>query len=280
MPKIVKEMIHAKGIDIGIYTEDFQSEYISITDIARYKSDEPKDVIKNWMRGKDTLEFLGLWEQLHNSNFKGVEFDSFRTLAGSNAFTMSPKKWIETTNAIGIVSKSGRYGGTYAHSDIAFEFASWISPEFKLYIIKDYKRLKSEENSRLSLNWNLNRELSKLNYRIHTDAIKANLIPPELTSAQISYTYASEADMLNVVLFGKTAKQWRDENQNETGNIRDQATIYQLLLLSNLESYNAILIQQGKSQAERMKLLHELAVQQMTTMSTLDLKKLPGIEVK
>lgn len=280
MPKIVKEMIHAKGIDIGIYTEDFQSEYISITDIARYKSDEPKDVIKNWMRGKDTLEFLGLWEQLHNSNFKGVEFDSFRTQAGSNAFTMSPKKWIEATNAIGIVSKSGRYGGTYAHSDIAFEFASWISPEFKLYIIKDYKRLKSEENSRLSLNWNLNRELSKLNYRIHTDAIKANLIPPELTSAQISYTYASEADMLNVVLFGKTAKQWRDENQNETGNIRDQATIYQLLVLSNMESYNAILIQQGKSQAERMKLLRELAVQQMTTMSTLDLKKLPGIEVK
>ena len=280
MSKIVKEVIHANGMDIGIYTEDFQNEYISITDIARYKSDEPKDVIKNWMRGKDTLEFLGLWEQLHNPYFKGVEFDSFRTQAGANAFTMSPKKWIEATNAMGIVSKSGRYGGTYAHSDIAFEFASWISPEFKLYIIKDYKRLKAEENSRLSLNWNLNRELSKLNYRIHTDAIKANLIPPELTPAQISYTYASEADMLNVVLFGKTAKQWRDENQNETGNIRDQATIYQLLVLSNMESYNAILIQQRKSQAERMKLLHELAVQQMTTMSMLDLKKLPGIEVK
>ena len=242
MSKMVKEVIHANGIDIGIYTEDFQNEYISITDIARYKSDEPKDVIKNWMRGKDTLEFLGLWEQLHNPYFKGVEFDSFRTQAGANAFTMSPKKWIEATNAMGIVSKSGRYGGTYAHSDIAFEFASWISPEFKLYIIKDYKRLKAEENSRLSLNWNLNRELSKLNYRIHTDAIKANLIPPELTPAQISYTYASEADMLNVVLFGKTAKQWRDENQNETGNIRDQATIYQLLVLSNMDSYNAILI--------------------------------------
>ena len=260
------------------YTEDFQNEYISITDIARYKSDEPEDVIKNWMRGKDTLEFLGLWEQLHNPYFKGGEFDSFRTQAGANAFTMSPKKWIEATNAMGIVSKSGRYGGNYAHSDIAFEFASWISPEFKLYIIKDYKRLKAEENSRLSLNWNLNRELSKLNYRIHTDAIKANLIPPELTPAQISYTYASEADMLNVVLFGKTSKQWRDENPNETGNIRDQATIYQLLVLSNMESYNAILIQQGKSQAERMKLLHELAVQQMTTICTLDLKKLPGIE--
>ena len=280
MPKIVKEMIHAKGIDIGIYTEDFQSEYISITDIARYKSDEPTAVIQNWMRNRDVIEFLGLWETLHNSNFKPLEFEGFKNQAGANAFTMSPKKWIEATNAIGIVSKSGRYGGTYAHSDIAFEFASWISPEFKLYIIKDYKRLKSEENSRLSLNWNLNRELSKLNYRIHTDAIKANLIPPELTSAQISYTYASEADMLNVVLFGKTAKQWRDENQNETGNIRDQATIYQLLVLSNMESYNAILIQQGKSQTERMKLLHELAVQQMTTMSTLDLKKLPGIEVK
>lgn len=280
MSKIVKEVIHANGIEISIFTEDFQNEYISITDIARYKSDEPKDVIKNWMRGKDTLEFLGLWEKLHNPNFKGVEFDAFRTQAGANAFTMSPKKWIESTDAIGIVSKAGRYGGTYAHSDIAFEFASWISPEFKLYIIKDYKRLKSEENSRLSLNWNLNRELSKLNYRIHTDAIKANLIPPQLTPAQISYTYASEADMLNVVLFGKTAKQWRDENQNENGNIRDLASIYQLLVLSNMESYNAILIQQGKSQAERMKLLHELAVQQMTTMSSLDLKNLPGIEDK
>ena len=280
MSKVIKDVIHANGIDIGIYTEDFQNEYISITDIARYKSDDSTAVIQNWMRNRDVIEFLGLWETLHNCNFKPLEFEGFKNQAGANAFTMSPKKWIESTNAIGIVSKSGRYGGTYAHSDIAFEFASWISPEFKLYIIKDYKRLKAEENNRLSLNWNLNRELSKLNYRIHTDAIKANLIPPELTPAQISYTYASEADMLNVVLFGKTAKQWRDENPNETGNIRDQATIYQLLVLSNMESYNAILIQQGKSQAERMRLLHELAVQQMTTMSTLDLKKLPGMEVK
>ena len=280
MAKVVKEVIHANGIDIGIYTEDFQNEYISITDIARYKSDDPTAVIQNWMRGRDVIDFLGLWETLHNSNFKPLEFEGFKNQAGANAFTMSPKKWIEGTNAIGIVSKSGRYGGTYAHSDIAFEFASWISPEFKLYIIKDYKRLKAEENSRLSLNWNLNRELSKLNYRIHTDAIKANLIPPKLTPLQISYTYASEADMLNVVLFGKTAKQWRDENLNENGNIRDQATIYQLLVLSNMESYNAILIQQGKSQAERMKLLHELAVQQMTTISLLDLQQLPGIEDK
>ena len=280
MPKVIKEIIHANGIDIGIYTEDLQNEYISITDIARYKSDDPTAVIQNWMRNRDVIEFLGLWESLHNSNFKPLEFEGFKNQAGANAFTMSPKKWIEATDAIGIVSKSGRYGGTYAHSDIAFEFASWISPEFKLYIIKDYKRLKAEENSRLSLNWNLNRELSKLNYRIHTDAIKANLIPPELTPVQISYTYASEADMLNVVLFGKTAKQWRDENSNETGNIRDHATIYQLLVLANMESYNAILIQQGKSQAERMRLLHELAVQQMTTMSSLELKHLPGIEEK
>ena len=280
MSKMVKEIIHANGIDIGIYTEDFQNEYISITDIARYKSDDPTAVIQNWMRGRDVIEFLGLWESLHNPNFKPLEFEGFKNKAGANAFTMSPKKWIEATEAIGIVSKSGRYGGTYAHSDIAFEFASWISPEFKLYIIKDYKRLKVEESSRLSLNWNLNREISKLNYRIHTDAIKANLIPTELTPLQISYTYASEADMLNVVLFGKTAKQWRDENPDESENIRDKATIYQLLVLANMESYNAILIQQGKTQAERMKLLHELAVQQMITMSTLDLKHLPGVEVK
>ena len=280
MNRIIKDTIHANGIDIGIYTTDFENEFISLTDIARYKSDEPKDVIKNWMRSKDTLEFLGLWEQLHNSTFKGVEFDAFRNQAGSNAFTMSPSKWIDATNAIGIVSKSGRYGGTFAHSDIAFEFASWVSPEFKLYIIKDYKRLKTEENSKLSLGWNLNREISKLNYRVHTDAIKENLIPPVLTPQQISYTYASEADLLNTVLFGKTAKEWRDSNPNEKGNIRDVASIYQLLVLSNMESYNAILIKQGKSQAERMQLLHELAVQQMTTLSSLELSNLPGIEKK
>ena len=280
MAKMVKEVIHAKGIDIGIYTADFQNEYISITDIARYKSDDPTAVIQNWMRGRDVIEFLGLWETLHNLNFKPLELEGFKNEAGANAFTMSPKKWIEATDAIGIVSKAGRYGGTYAHSDIAFEFASWISPEFKLYIIKDYKRLKSEENSRLSLNWNLNRELSKLNYRVHTDAIKINLIPAQLTPLQISYAYASEADLLNVVLFGKTAKQWREENPDDSGNIRDQASIYQLLVLSNMESYNAILIQQGKSQEERMKLLYELAVQQMTTLSAIDLKHLPGIEVK
>ena len=280
MAKIMKETIHANGVDIGIYTSDFQNEYISITDIARYKSDEPTAVIQNWMRGRDVIEFLGLWESLHNPEFKPLEFEGFKLQAGANAFTMSPKKWIESTNAIGIVSKSGRYGGTYAHSDIAFEFASWISPEFKLYIIKDYKRLKTEENSRLSLNWNLNRELSKINYRIHTDAIKENLIPPELTSIQISYTYASEADLLNVVLIGKTAKQWKETNLDKSGNIRDYASIHQLLVLSNMESYNAILIQQGKTQAERIQLLHELAVQQMKTLEMLNVTNLPEIEIK
>ena len=280
MSKIIKDTIHANGIDIGIYTSDFENEYISLTDIARYKSDDPTAVIQNWLRGRDVLEFLGLWEQLHNPNFKPLEFEGFKMQAGANAFTMSPKKWIESTNAIGIVSKSGRYGGTFAHSDIAFEFASWISPEFKLYIIKDYKRLKSKENSRLSLNWNLNRELSKLNYRVHTDAIKANLIPPELTSKQIAYTYASEADLLNTVLFGMTAKEWHDKKPDKNGNIRDYASISQLLVLSNMESYNAILIKQAKPQPERMQLLHELAVQQMTTLSALELNNLPGIEQK
>ena len=190
---------------------------------------------------------------------------------------MPPKKWIEATDAIGIVSKAGRYGGTYAHSDIAMSFATWISPEFQLYIMKDYRRLKTDENSRLSLNWNLNREISKLNYRIHTDAIKYNLIPPELTPAQVSYTYANEADMLNVVLFGKTAKQWKDENPTVKGNMRDVATLNQLLVLANLESYNAVLINQGKNQRERMELLRQLAVQQLQTLETVSLNNLPGL---
>ena len=207
MAKMVKEVIHAKDIDIGIYTTDFENDYISLTDIAKYKSEDPTATIQNWMRNKDIIEFLGLWESLHNADFKPLEFEGFKREAGANAFTMSPKKWMVNTNAIGIVSKSGRYGGTFAHSDIALEFASWISAEFKLYIIKDYKRLKTDENSRLSLEWNLHREISKINYRIHADAIKDNLILPELTPTQISFTYANEADMLNVVLFGMTAKE-------------------------------------------------------------------------
>ena len=278
--KSVKETLHAKGMEISIYTEDFQNEFISLTDIARYKSDEPNDVIKNWMRNRDTIEFLGLWESLHNPDFKPVEFDGFKKEAGLNAFTMSPTKWIVAVNAIGIISKSGRYGGTFAHSDIAFEFASWISAEFKLYIIKDYKRLKTDESSRLSLGWNLNREISKLNYRIHTDAIKENLLPPELTAYQISMTYANEADVLNVALFGITAKQWRDENTSFKGNMRDYATLNQLLVLANMESYNAILIEQGKPQSERIQLLNHLAMRQLKAIEEIGISDIKKLEKK
>jgi hypothetical protein len=270
--KPVKETIHAKGIEIGIYTTDFQNEFVSLTDIARYKSNEPAAVIQNWMRNRDVIEFLGLWEMLHNQDFKPLEFEEFKNEAGANAFTMSPQKWINATNAIGIVSKSGRYGGgTFAHYDIAMEFASWISAEFKLYIIKDYRRLKADENSRLSLNWNLNRELSKLNYKIQTSAIKENLILPELTQQQKSFVYADEADLLNVAMFGKTAKEWRTENPGKKGNIRDYATISQLLVLANLESYNAIMIHQNIEQGRRLELLRQTALKQLRTISSLDI---------
>ena len=270
MAKIIKETIHANGFDISLFTEDLKNSYISLTDIAKYRSDEPNDVIKNWLRNKDTIAFLGLWESLHNPDFKPIEFDGFRNEAGSNAFTMSPTKWIEGVNAKGIISKAGRYGGTFAHSDIAMEFASWISPEFKLYIIKDFQRLKDDENSRLSLNWNLNRELTKLNYRIHTDAIKENIIIPELTTAQKSFVYANEADVLNVALFGKTAKEWRDENPDKKGNIRDYSDINYLLVLANLESYNAILIEQNIPQAKRLEMLRSTAEKQLKTILGLD----------
>ena len=253
-----------------VFTEDLKNSYISLTDIAKYRSNEPNDVIKNWLRNKDTIAFLGLWESLHNPDFKPIEFDGFRNEAGSNAFTMSPTKWIEGVNAKGIISKAGRYGGTFAHSDIAMEFASWISPEFKLYIIKDFQRLKDDENSRLSLNWNLNRELTKLNYKIHTDAIKENLIIPELTTAQKSFVYANEADVLNVALFGKTAKEWRDENPDKKGNIRDYSDINYLLVLANLESYNAILIEQNIPQAKRLEMLRSTAEKQLKTILGLD----------
>ena len=270
MAKIIKETIHANGFDISLFTEDLKNSYISLTDIAKYRSNEPNDVIKNWLRNKDTIAFLGLWESLHNPDFKPIEFDGFRNEAGSNAFTMSPTKWIEGVNAKGIISKAGRYGGTFAHSDIAMEFASWISPEFKLYIIKDFQRLKDDENSRLSLNWNLNRELTKLNYKIHTDAIKENLIIPELTTAQKSFVYANEADVLNVALFGKTAKEWRDENPDKKGNIRDYSDINYLLVLVNLESYNAILIEQNIPQAKRLEMLRSTAEKQLKTILGLD----------
>ena len=277
MAKAIKrDTIQAGGIKIGIYTTDFENEFISLTDIARYRSSDPRITIHTWLRGRDVVEFLGLWETLHNPGFKRIEFDTFKADAGSNAFVFSIKDWTNKLGAIGLLSKSGRYGGgIYAHADIAFEFASWISPEFKLYIIKDYQRLKHDENSRLSLTWNLNREVAKLNYRIHTDAIKKNLILPELTKAQMNFVYADEADMLNVVLFGKTAKEWRTENSDRKGNMRDEASIKELLVLANLESYNAILISQGLNQPERMVKLRELAMQQMDTLDSLDIGMLP-----
>ena len=280
MSKVKKDSIEAKGFAIQIYTEDFKNDYISLTDIARYKNvHEPKDVVKNWLRVRDTIEFLGLWETIHNPSFKGVEFDSFRKEAGTNAFTLSPQRWIENTNAIGIVSKSGRGGGTFAHPDIAMEFASWISPEFKLYIIQDYKRLKSDENSKLSLGWNLNREISKINYKIHTDAIKEYLLK-DLTNEQLSYQYASEADMLNVALFNKRAKQWREENPDLKGNMRDYASLNELLVLANMESYNAILIGKGMDQKERMIELRKLARTQLLSIEKLNNTGIKSLEDK
>lgn len=267
--------INVKGTDIVLFTKGSE-DYVSITDIARFKNAiEPKDVVKNWMRSRSTVEFLGLWEKIHNPNFKGVEFDSFMYEAGSNSFVLSPTKWIETTNAIGIISKVGSGGGTYAHLDIAFEFASWVSAEFKLYMLVEFKRLKEDENNRLELDWNLQRTLAKVNYHIHTDAIKEKLIPKELTKQQINFVYASEADMLNMALFGMTAKQWRDENPKAEGNIRDAANIEQLVVLSNMESINAVLIHQGLKQSERLEQLNKIAITQMKSLlSNKNVKKL------
>lgn len=260
-----REQITPKGISVDIInSKPGEDDFISLTDIAKYKNEEaPADLIKNWLRSRSTIEFIGLWEQMNNPNFKLVEFDQFKNESGSNSFVMSPKKWINETNATGIISKSGRYGGTYAHSDIAFEFASWISAEFKLYLIKDYQQLKAAENSRLSLEWNLNRTMAKLNYRIHTDAIKEHLIPPTLSGSQTGFKYASEADRINVALFGMTAKNWRDSNPDKKGNIRDFATIEQLLVLTNLESMNAELIKQKIGETERTEKLNEMAREQM-----------------
>ena len=268
--KKVESVIHADGVDISVVTTvGSEDDYISLTDIAKHRNPEfPADVVKNWMRLRSTLEFLGLWEELNNPNFNMVDFDQFKKDAGSNAFVMSPQKWIKSTNAIGLISKSGRYGGgTFAHKDIAFEFASWLSPEFKLYIIKDYQRLKEDEGHRLALDWNVKRILVSANYKIHTDAIKENLIPPELSKQQQGYVYADEADLLNVVLFGKTAKQWRSENPGVKGNIRDYATIEQLLVLTNLENLNAYLVKQGIPQSERMRKLRDTVVYQLKTLA-------------
>lgn len=243
-------------------------DYISLTDLARHKSDEPNAVIANWLRNRNTIEYLGIWEQLYNPNFKPTEFEGFRRQAGLNAFTLSPKKWTDATNAIGIVAKSGRYGGTYAHKDIALKFASWISVEFELYIVKEFQRLKTEEQRLLG--WSAKRELSKINYRIHTDAIKHNLIPAEVTRAQASIIYANEADVLNVAMFGVTAKQWREANPGLKGNIRDYATINELICLSNMENLNAVFIEQGMAQSERLVKLNQIAIHQMSVLESGD----------
>jgi hypothetical protein len=252
--------------DVSVYTRE-REDYICITDIARYRNtDGTDDLIRNWLRNRNTIEFLGIWEQLHNPGFKPVEFDGFRKSAGLHSFTLTPKQWIEKTGAIGLISKSGRYGGTFAHKDIAFEFASWISVEFKLYLIKEFQRLKNEEIESKRLEWNLQRTLSKINYRIHTDAIKETLLPPVLSKKQISIMYASEADVLNVALFGKTARQWRDDNSDKAGNIRDYAALEQLVVLTNLESINAVLIRQGLAQSQRLIKLNEIALSQMKSL--------------
>lgn len=262
----MKRKINVKNTEIVLFQKN-QLDYISLTDIAKYKNDDaPADVVKNWMRTKSTIEFLGLWEKLNNQNFKLVEFDGFRNEAGSNAFVLPPQKWIEKTRAIGIISKSGRYGGTYAHKDIAFEFASWISAEFKLYLIKEFQRLKEEENERKSLGWDLRRNLAKINYKIHTDAIKENLVPAKISKNQENMIYANEADVLNVALFGMTAKDWRGKNSEKEGNIRDYSLVEQLVCLSNLESMNAILIKQGLPQKQRLQTLNEIAIDQMKTL--------------
>ena len=274
---IVKSTINANGIEIRVSSTN-ESDYISLTDIAKYRSDDPNAVIQNWLRNRNTIEFLGLWEKLNNPNFKPLEFEGFKKEAGLNAFTLSPKKWIESTNAIGIISKSGRYGGTYAHTDIAFEFASWISPEFKLYIIKDYQRLKADESHVKQIDWNIKREIAKSNYKIHTDAIKEKLILPTLSNAQISHTYASEADIINVALFGITAKDWRKMNPDAKGNIRDTATIEQLIVLSNLESMNAVFIREGLSQSERLFRLNQIAIFQLQSLWQESLKSIKNLK--
>ena len=260
------KVINVQGREITWISNE-SKDYISLTDIAKYRNDrESYSIINNWMRSRSTIEFLGLWEKLSNPDFKPLEFERFKNEAGSNYFVLSPQRWIESTNAIGITSKSGRYGGTFAHKDIAFEFASWISSEFKLYLIVEFQRLKEDETSRLKLEWNLQRTLSKINYRIHTDAIKEKLIPPALTKEQVNFTYASEADMLNMALFGMTAKKWHEKNPGKDGNIRDNATIEQLVVLSNLESINAVLIHQDLSQPQRLSQLNTVAITQMKSL--------------
>lgn len=255
------------GTEITL-SEQKKEEYISLTDIAKYKNSlEPKDIVKNWMRNKNTIEFLGLWEKINNNNFKGVEFDSFLSQAGSNSFVLSPQRWIEKTGAIGIISRSGQNGGTFAHKDIAFEFASWISAEFKLYLIKEFQRLKENESERNSLGWDIKRNLAAINYHIHTDAIKKHLIPEKVSGNEKNIIYATEADILNLALFGVTAKEWRDKNSSYSGNIRDYADASQLVCLSNLENLNALFIKEGIDKILRLEKLNNIAIEQMTILT-------------
>jgi len=255
-----------QGVEVDFY-QDKKEDFISLTDIARYRDAERSDyILQNWLRNRSTIEFIGLWETFHNPNFNSIEFDGIKHMAGSNSFALTPKRWIESTNAIGIVSKTGRYGGTFAHRDIAFEFATWLSAEFKFYLIKEFQRLKDDESNRLKSEWNLQRTLAKVNYRIHTDAIKENLIPKEITKQQASFVYANEADLLNVALFGITAKEWRDGNPDKDGNVRDYATLEQLVVLSNMESINALLIRHGLTQSERLSQLNKTAITQMRSL--------------
>lgn len=259
-----KRAIVVKGSEITIITAH-EADYISLTDMAKRFGDDT--IIYNWIRNRNTVEFLGIWECIYNPNFNPVEFERFKNEAGLNRFSLSPKKWVDATNAVGIISKAGRYGGgTFAHKDIAFEFGSWLSAEFKIYLIKEFQRLKEDEQKRLSLEWNLQRTLAKINYRIHTDAVKEKLLPPELSSKQINGIYADEADLLNVALFGITAKEWRDRYPGQEGNIRNYAAIEQLVVLSNLESVNAVLIHQGLSQAQRLEQLNRIAIMQMKSL--------------
>jgi len=249
-----------------------EDDYISLTDIAKFKSTDPGAVIANWIRNRNTIEYLGIWETLYNPNFKPLEFEGFKTEAGLNAFTLSPQKWIESTLAKGIISKSGRYGGTFAHKDIAFKFAAWISIEFELYFIKEFQRLKEAEQKQLG--WTAKRELAKINYHIHTEAIKENLIPQQLTHQQIAMIYANEADVLNVALFGATAQQWKKQNPTLKGNQRDYATINQLICLSNMENLNAVFIHENIPQAERLVKLNRIAIQQMNVLQEVENRKL------
>ena len=261
----IRKMV-VKGKDVLLFSKE-HIEYISLTDMAKSKDPERTNyIVQNWMRNRNTIEFIGLWEVIHNPIFKRIEFDAFRKEAGLNSFSLTPQRWIERTNAIGIISKSGRYGGTFAHQDIAFEFASWISAEFKLYLLVEFQRLKEEEAKTKSLEWNLQRTLAKVNYKIHTDEVKEHLVPVKITKEQENFIYATEADLLNVALFGKTAKEWRNQNAEKEGNVRDYSTLEQLVVLSNLESINSVLIEQGLPQNVRLKKLNEIAISQMRSL--------------